>query len=88
MGALTPGSDTPPEVVRRMTELWRAATPSQKLEKVFGIGRMINELARAELKQRYPDATPREIDLRLASRVLDRDTMIRAFGWDPDEQGR
>jgi hypothetical protein len=49
---------------------------------------MINELARAELKQRYPDATPREIDLRLASRVLDRDTMIRAFGWDPDKQGR
>ena len=88
MIAPAPGSDTPPDVVDRMTALWRAATPTQKLETVFGIGRMINELARAELRQRYPNATPREIDLRLASRVLDRETMIRAFGWDPDAQGR
>lgn len=71
-----------------MIELWRAASPEQKLEKIFGIGRMINELALAELATRYPHASPRELRLRLASRVLDRETMIRAFGWDPDVHGR
>lgn len=59
-----------------MVELWRRATPEQKLEKMFAIGRLVDELARAELKQRYPWATRRDLDLRLASRLLDRDTMI------------
>lgn len=82
------GSDTPRSVERMMLELWRHATPDQKLARVFGMGRMINELARAELRKRYPEASPREIELRLASRTLPRETMIRAFGWDPDLHGR
>jgi hypothetical protein len=49
---------------------------------------MVNELVRAELRKRYPEATPREIELRLAARNLDRETMIRAFHWDPELQGR
>jgi len=70
-----------------MLELWRRATPDQKLARMFGMGHMINELARAETRSRYPNATPREIDLRLASRTLDRKTMLNAFGWDPDIHG-
>lgn len=71
-----------------MLDLWRYATPDQKLARVFGMGRMINELARAELRKRYPGASAREIELRLASRTIPRETMIRAFGWDPDLHGR
>jgi len=71
-----------------MLELWRRATPAQKLARMFGMGHMINELARVEVRRRYPNATPREIDLRLASRTIDRATMIKAFGWDPDLHGR
>jgi hypothetical protein len=70
-----------------MLELWRRATPDQKLARMFGMGHMINELARAETRSRHPNATPREIDLRLASRTLDRKTMLNAFGWDPDIHG-
>ena len=81
-------SDTPPEVDERMFELWRRATPAQKLQKVFGFGRMINALVRSEIRSRYPGATAREIELRLASRNLDRETMIRAFNWDPELHGR
>jgi len=87
-GTARGASDTPPEVEARMIEFWRRATPNQKLQKVFSIGRMINELIRGELRGRYPEATPREIELRLASRTLDRETMIKAFGWDPDIHGR
>ncbi len=87
-GTAKGASDSSPEVEARMFELWRRATPSQKLQKVCGIGRMINELVRSELRGRYPDATPREIELRLAARNLDRETMIRAFNWDPELHGR
>jgi hypothetical protein len=71
-----------------MVELWRRATPEQRLTKILGLGRALNELTRSELRGRYPDASAREIELRLASRNLDRETMIRAFGWDPDVHGR
>ena len=87
-GTAKGASDTSPEVEDLMFQLWRRATPSQKLRKVFGIGKMINDLIRGELRRRYPDATPREIELRLASRNLDRKTMLRAFDWDPELHGR
>ena len=87
-GSTTGVSDTTAAADALMFELWRRATPAQKLQKVFGIGKMINELVRAELRKRYPDATARELELRLASRNLDRQTMIRAFHWDPELQGR
>jgi hypothetical protein len=82
-----PGSDTPPEVERIMIELWRKATPEQKLARMCGIGRMLNELVRADLRQRYPDATEREMQLRVAARSYDRELMIKAFGWDPRIHG-
>ncbi len=85
---LPPGTDTHPAAERMMLEHWRRATPTQKAERMFAMGRTVNELARADLRARYPAATPREIELRLRSRSLDRETMIRAFGWDPDRHGK
>lgn len=88
MDELRPGSDTHPAAARIMLDWYRRATPTQKLGKVFSIGAMINDLVRAELRRCYPASSAREIELRLAARNLDRDTMIRVFGWDPDVQGR
>lgn len=85
---LPPADDTSAAARAHMVELLRRATPAQKLAKLLGFGRAVNELALAELRRRYPDATPRELELRLASRSIDRQTMIRAFGWDPDVRGR
>lgn len=86
-GSARGSSDTSPEADEVMFRLWRTATPAQKLQKVLNLGKMVNELVRGELRQRYPLATQREIDLRLASRNLPRETMIRAFGWDPEIHG-
>ena len=72
-GTAQGASDTSPEADASMFRLWRQASPAQKLRKVFGVGKMVNELVRAELRKRYPDATPREIELRLVARNLDRD---------------
>lgn len=80
-------SDTTREVDRIMFDLWRKATPEQRLQKVLNLGRSINELIRGRLRTQYPEATPREIELRLAARNLDRATMIKVFGWDPEVHG-
>jgi hypothetical protein len=83
-----PGTDTDPKVERMMLEHWRRASPAHKLERLFSMGHAVNELARADLRSRYPGAPPREIELRLRSRSLDRATMIRVFGWDPELHGK
>jgi hypothetical protein len=85
---LKPGTDTHPAVERMMLEHWQRATPDQKLARMFAMGHSVNELARAELRARYPDATAREIELRFRSRSLDRATMIRVFDWDPEIHGK
>jgi len=87
-GTARGATDTSPEVERMMIAHWRRITPAQKLARVLTLGRTVNELTRSYLRQQYPEATPREIELRLASRNLDRETMIKAFGWDPDIRGR
>jgi len=86
-GTASGASDTSTEADELMFQLWRRATPAQRLQKVFIIGRSINALVRGEIRRRYPDASAREIELRLAARSLDRETMIRAFNWDPQLHG-
>jgi hypothetical protein len=40
------------------------------------------------IQARYgPDLSERELRLRLAALWLDRETMIDAFGWDPEVEG-
>lgn len=85
---LRPGHDTHAAVEQRMLEHWSRASPEQKLSRMCAMGHSINELARADLRSRYPGASVREIELRLRSRSLDRETMIRAFGWDPEIHGK
>jgi len=70
-----------------MIELWRKLTPEQRLQKMFRIGKMLNTLVQAELRRHYPDATDREMQLRLAARSYSRELMVKAFGWDPQIHG-
>jgi hypothetical protein len=83
----TQAMDTDPEVEARLFERYRSMTAAEKLALVGALGRFVEDVAMADLRQRYPDATERENRLRLASRTYDRETMIRAFGWDPEERG-
>jgi hypothetical protein len=38
----------------------------------------------AEIRLRYPGIDDREAMLRLAAMSIDREMMVRAFGWDPE----
>lgn len=83
----TQSLDTAPGIERRQIAAWRAMTPEQKLAIVSQLVLATEELAVAGIRERHPTATDREIELRLGALRLDRETMIRAFGWDPHEHG-
>jgi hypothetical protein len=84
----TQSPDTPPEVEQRLREAYRRMSPLQRLMKAMEMNRAVQELAAARIKAQYgPDLSERELRLRLAALWIDRETMVRAFGWDPEIQG-
>lgn len=80
--------DTPPEVEEILLERYRQMSPQEKLRQVFELNRMAQRMAAMRIQTQYgPDLAERELRLRLASLWIDRETMIEAFGWDPEIEG-
>lgn len=81
--------DTAPEVRALQMEAYRRMTGVEKLERVMDLNRAVESLALARIRKRYgADLSEREERFRLASLYLPRETMVEAFGWDPDVRGR
>jgi hypothetical protein len=83
----TQADDTTPEVERLVVEGWRRMSPAEKFRVTSELTSTARRLSRAGIRSRHPEASEREIDLRLASFWLDRETMIRLFDWDPKIHG-
>jgi len=81
-------SDTHPKIEAMMIEGYRAMTMAEKFARIQALNETVLQMAAARIKSQYGDMSERELRLRLASLWLDRTTMIRAFGWDPDVHGR
>lgn len=79
--------DTSPEAEEVLIRLLRQKTPSEKLALTFELMRWTRELAMAGLRRRYPNASPEELRKRRAALLLDRDTVMRVYGWDPEKEG-
>ena len=80
-------SDTAPEALEVFLRLQREMTAGQKVSAVLDLSAMIMRMQQAHERRMHPEASEREIFLRAAARRLDRDTMIRAYGWDPQSTG-
>ena len=80
--------DTDEEIERVLIELTRAMPVWKKLHQVFAATALTRKFALGGLRRRYPEATGRELQLHLGSLVLDRESMIKVYGWDPNIQGR
>ena len=80
-------SDTSPEAMRLLIELYRGMPGWRKMQQVAELTRAVNQLALVDIRRRHPHASERELTLRLASRRLPAETIRRVFGWDPDEMG-
>jgi len=54
---------------------------------VRALTRAVQEFALVDVRRRHPNADAREQALRVASRCIEPDLMVRAFGWDVREVG-
>lgn len=79
--------DTHPKIEAMMIERYRQQSPAEKFESMCGLNAAVRQLAYAGIRQRHPNADDDELNIRFAALVLDRETMIRVYGWDPKEKG-
>jgi len=75
--------DTDTKALEVFIGLHRKMTPAEKTAAVFQMIEMMWRTTEAVERQGHPLASDREIFLRVAAHPLDRDTMIRVYGWDP-----
>ena len=81
-------ADTDSKAFEVLIELQRKMSPGDKLACVLKSSAMLMALTEANVRRLYPQASEREVFLRAAARHLDRDTMIRAYSWDPRDAGK
>lgn len=81
-------ADTPPEIEEMVLERYRQMTPQEKIAIIQGLNRTAMLMALAGIRMRHgSDLSERELQLRLAALWLDRETMIKVYGWDPEVEG-
>ena len=85
MKTLSP--DTTPEAQRKQFELMRKLAPEQRLSLAFALTDATRQLVLADLQYRFPQANNDEIKRRFIARVLAREDVIRAYGFDPKAEG-
>ena len=79
--------DTSPQAERFLIEQLRKLPAHVKARQAAELTRTCRELALSGIRRRYPSASDRECELRLAALWLDREIMVKAFNWDPKKQG-
>jgi hypothetical protein len=80
-------SDTHPEVARRLAEMFRAMPPEVRKHKADQLYAFAKHAAYQDVRRRHPDADAEEVRLRVASRFLSPEIMLRVYGWDVRERG-
>lgn len=71
--------DTSPDVEVRQVEAWRRMSPAERLRLVSETSRAVVELSLAGIRRRYPQASEREVFLRLAAIRLGVETARRVY---------
>ena len=79
--------DTTPHIQRKHYELMRKLSAEQKLSMAFALTDATRQMVLADLQYRFPKANKDEIRRRFISRVLPRQDVIRAYGFDPKAEG-
>jgi len=80
-------NDTSRDTEREYLKLLRETPPWRKVAMVDSLIGTCQELAVVGIRLRHPNATEKEIQMRVASLRLDQDLMIRVFNWDPAREG-
>ena len=75
--------DTPAEVQRILFGLLRQATAGKKLTLNFDLIQTLRRLTLADVRRQFPNASDEELRRRLIARLLPREDVINAYGFDP-----
>jgi|tagenome__1003787_1003787.scaffolds.fasta_scaffold19928430_2 hypothetical protein len=82
---MTSDTKAPVEDEEAMLERYRQMSPWEKIQEVERLNQLAFEEEAARIRTQYgPDTTDWEVRLRILSRQVDRETMIKGFGWDPE----
>jgi len=79
--------DTSADAEEVLVTLLRRAPVWKRLKMVGDLNHSLRALATADLRRCYPEATEKELKRRLAARLLNREEVIAAYGWDPEVEG-
>jgi len=80
-------TDTSPQTLEIQVKIWRGMSIDEKAAIVNNLNRDVERMAETGVRQRHPNATDREVFLRLAALRLGRELSIAAYRWDPNEHG-
>jgi len=77
-------ADTDSKAFEVLIELQRKMSPGDKLALTLQMSDMMLRGYRDRVRKEYPQAGEREVFLRAAALRLGRETVSRAYGWDPE----
>ena len=80
----TQSPDTSLEAERFLIGQLRKMPAWKKARQAAELTRSCQMMALSGIRRRYPAASEKECELRLAALWLDRETMVKVFNWDPD----
>jgi hypothetical protein len=72
--------DTSPEAEEVLFKLWRETPGWRKLELMEDMNRTARQLAMIGLRRRHPNASPEELERRLADMLLGEEMAAKVYG--------
>lgn len=79
--------DTSAEAQRMHFELMRKLPAWKRLRLALELTEAMRELVLTDIRDRFVGASDEEIRRRFIARVLPREEVIRAYGFDPKQEG-
>ena len=76
-------SDTSQEAQRMHFQLMRQLPGWKRLTLAFDLTQAMRQLVLADIRRRNPEASDAEVRRRFIARVLPREDVIKAYGFDP-----
>jgi hypothetical protein len=72
--------DTSPEAWQFLIELHRKMSPQRRLERAFELSDYARGFCEAGIRSKYPEASDREVFLRLTQRILGTELFAKVYG--------
>jgi hypothetical protein len=79
-------SDTTLAAQQMHFELMRRLPAWRRLELAFELTQATRDLTLSDIRHRFPGATEEQVRRRFIARVLPRADVIRAYGFDPENE--